>query len=71
MANRELQTHGLGPTTVTAAQQHAAAVHVADRIAAAHPKRTAAALAADPLIAVGLLELLDAIGYLDHHRRTP
>ncbi|WP_406418311.1 hypothetical protein [Streptomyces sp. NBC_01614] len=51
----------LGPCVVPRDLRRAAAVHVADRIAAEHPDRTAAELAADPLIATGLRELLAAL----------
>ena len=37
MGRQELETLGLGPVAVTAAQQRAAALHIADRIAAEHP----------------------------------
>lgn len=62
MSGRELDQHVLGSTRLTGRQRRAAAVHVADRIAAPHPDRTAAELAADPLIATGLRELLNALG---------
>jgi hypothetical protein len=62
MSGRELETHGLGDTTVTTTQQRAAAVHIADRIAADHPNLTAAEIAATPALAAGLLELLDQLG---------
>jgi hypothetical protein len=60
MSGREIQAE-LGPCTVTRRQRRAAAVHVADRIAAEHPQLTAAELAANPLIAAGLRELLNAL----------
>jgi hypothetical protein len=61
MGGRELQ-FDLGPCTVPRGQRRAAAVHIADRIAAEHPQLTAAELAADPLITAGLRELLAALG---------
>lgn len=61
MGGQELHLE-LGPVVVTRRQRRAAAVHVADRIAAPYPDRTAAELAADPLIAAGLRELLTALG---------
>lgn len=70
MSGRELETHGLGVTTVTTAQQRAAAVHIADRIAAEHPHLTAAQIAANPVVAAGLLELLDQLGLRAHLTRS-
>lgn len=62
MGAGELDQGVLGPVTVTAGQRKAAALHIADRIAAEHPQLTAAQLAADPHIAAGLRELLAALG---------
>lgn len=61
MGGQELHLE-LGPVVVTRRQRRAAAVHVADRIAAEHPQMTAAELAANPLIAAGLRDLLNALG---------
>lgn len=61
MGSSELETLGLGPVNVTRQQRRAAAVHIADRIAAEHPQRTAAELAADPHITARLRELLAAL----------
>jgi hypothetical protein len=60
MSGREIQAD-LGPCVITRRQRRAAAVHVADRIAAEHPQQTAAELAANPIIAAGLRELLNAL----------
>jgi hypothetical protein len=51
----------------------AAAVHIADRVAAEHPhpldelmpRLAGRQLAADPVVSAGVLELLDAIGLLE------
>lgn len=51
-----------GSVVVTRRQRRAAAVHIADRIAAEHPQLTAAQLAADPHITAGIRELLAALG---------
>jgi hypothetical protein len=67
MSGREIQAD-LGPCTVTRRQRRAAAVHVADRIAAEHPQQTVAELAANPLVAAGLRELLNA---LDLNKEQP
>ena len=65
---------------VTAQQLRAAAVHVADRIAAEHPhpldelmpRLSGRLIAADPAVNAGVLELLAAIGIRpDHIRRRP
>ena len=61
MGGQELRLE-LGPVVVTRRQRRAAAIHIADRIAAEHPQMTAAELAADPLITAGLRELLAALG---------
>jgi hypothetical protein len=53
--------------------ERAAAVHIGDHIAAEHPteaddvmpRLAGLALGADPVIAAGVLELLDAIGLLE------
>lgn len=62
MGGRELDQHVLGSTRLTGRQRRAAALHVADRIAAENPQLTAAELAANPLITAGLRELLNALG---------
>lgn len=66
MGGSDFTTHGLalGPTKPEVRRQieRAAAVHIADRIAAEHPERTAAQLAADPHIANRLRETLAQLG---------
>lgn len=70
MGGRELDQYVLAVTGVTAGQARAAAVHVADRIATEHPHKlddlmprlAGRQLAADPVIAAGVRELLDALG---------
>lgn len=60
----------LGLAELTADQTRRASVHVADRIAAEHPhplddlmpRLAGRQLATDPVIAAGLLELLDQLG---------
>lgn len=42
--------------------ERAAALHIADRVAAEHPHLTAVEIAADPLITAGLRDLLAALG---------
>lgn len=62
----------------TTRQARAAAVHVADRIAAEHPhplddvmpKLAGRTLAQDPAVAAGVLELLDVLGLI-RPRRQP
>ena len=61
MSGRELGGD-FGSVVVTRRQRRAAAVHVADRIAAEHPHLTAAELAADLTIRAGLRDLLAALG---------
>lgn len=56
---------------ITRAERRKAAVHLADRIAAEHPQLTAEQIAADPLLAQGLRELLDAVLGHDIPRRNP
>ena len=66
----ELKHDALIVGDLTAQQQRAAAVHVADRIAAEHPhplddvmpKLAGRLIAQDPAVRGGLLELLDALG---------
>ncbi|MER6350571.1 hypothetical protein ABT186_01640 [Streptomyces sp. NPDC001634] len=69
MGGQELrQEFAVGQSTTR--EIRAAAVHVADRIAAEHPhplddtmpKLAGRLLAKDPIVAAGILELLDAIG---------
>lgn len=70
MGAREVESAGFGSVGVTAAQQRAAAVHIADRIAAEHPhpldelmpKLAGRQLAADLVIEDGVRELLAALG---------
>lgn len=63
MSGRELDQHVLQVDPVDEDQIRQAAINVAGRVAALYPELTATELAADPVITVGLLELLDAIGY--------
>jgi hypothetical protein len=73
MGARELETASFGPVNTTADQQRAAAVHVADRIAAEHPhplddvmpRLAGRLIAKDPVVAVGVRELLAALGITD------
>jgi hypothetical protein len=60
--------------------ERAAAVHIADRVAAEHPhpldelmpRHAGRLLAADPAVNAGVLELLDALGLKPNQiRRTP
>lgn len=77
MSGRDLETRQLGPVRVTAAQQHAAALHIADRAAAEHPTDyddidpvlAGRLIAQDPAVRADVLELLDAIGYT--RKETP
>lgn len=77
MGAREIETLGLGPVTVTAGMQRAAAVQVAARIAAEHPhelddtmpRLAGRLIGRDPAIAAGLLEVLDALGLRTPARR--
>lgn len=55
---------------VTRVERRQAAVHLADRVAAEHPDLTAEQIAADPLLAQGLCELLDAVLGTNHSRPT-
>lgn len=63
--------------TPTFRQARAAAVHVADRIAAEHPhelddvmpRLAGKQLAKDPAIAAGVLELLDVLGLIRPRRQ--
>lgn len=61
MSGRELE-FDFGPCAIEPETLRAAAVHVSDRIAAPHPDRTVAELAADPAIATDLRELLAQLG---------
>ncbi|WP_369167852.1 hypothetical protein AB5J49_08220 [Streptomyces sp. R28] len=61
MSGRELDQHVLGSTSLTSRQRRAAAVHVADRIAAEHPQLTSAELAANPIVTARLRELLNVL----------
>lgn len=79
MSGRELDQHVLAVGTVDARLQRAAAVHIADRIAAEHPhpldpqmpKLAGRLIGRDPAVAAGVLELLDALGIRTAARRTP
>lgn len=70
MSGRELDQHTLILREMKGSEVRAAAVHAADHVAARHPhplddvmpKLAGRQLAADPVIAAGLLELLDALG---------
>ncbi|NUQ95184.1 MAG: hypothetical protein HOY79_01025 [Streptomyces sp.] len=80
MSGRELDQHVLALNVIDpdewAETERGAAKHCADRIAAEHPHEhddsapelAGRALGKDPVIAAELLELLDAIGYLDTRR---
>lgn len=73
----ELKHDALIVGDVTAQQQRAAAVHVADRIGAEHPhplddvmpKLAGRLIAQDPAVRGGLLELLDALGLSKEQRQ--
>ena len=79
MGGRELDQHVLAVGHVDPRVQRAAAVHVADRIAAKHPhpldeqmpKLAGRLIGRDPIVAAGVLELLDALGIRAAARRTP
>jgi len=62
MGGRDVTVATLGPCLVSIAQQRAAAVHVADRIADQHPEQTATELAADPDTRAELRDVLAALG---------
>lgn len=72
MGAREVESSGYGAVNVSVEQQRAAAVHVADHLAAEHPhplddvmpKLAGRQLAAEPAIAAGVRELLAALGLL-------
>lgn len=72
MSGRELDQYVLAVGAPTAKQTRAAAVHVADRIAAEHPhplddvmpRLAGRTLARDPAVAAGVLELLDVLGLI-------
>lgn len=59
----------LGRTTHT--QRRKAALRIADQIGREHPHLTAEQIAADPLLAQGVRELLDAVFGNNPPRRTP
>lgn len=61
MSGHELE-FDFGPCALPDDLLRRAAVHVSDQIAAPHPDRTAAELAADPTIRAGLRELLAQLG---------
>lgn len=61
MSGRELE-FDFGPCAVPDDLLRRAAVHVSDRIAAPHPDRTVAELAADPNIRSDMRDLLNALG---------
>ncbi|WP_217235407.1 hypothetical protein [Streptomyces sp. AC555_RSS877] len=63
MGGRELESRILAVGPVDKQELRKAAIHIADRVAGHYPELTAGELAKDPGITVGLLELLDAIGY--------
>lgn len=58
----DVNTISFGAIKVTAEQTRAAAVHIADRIAAQHPEKTAAELAANPDTRAELDDVLAALG---------
>ncbi len=78
MSGRELDQYVLAVGAPTARQTRAAAVHVADRIAAEHPheldelmpKLAGKQLAQDPAIAAGVLKLLDVLGLVTSRRQS-
>ena len=78
MSGRELDQYVLAVGAPTARQTRAAAVHVADRIAAEHPhplddvmpKLAGKQIAQDAAITAGVLELLDVLGLI-RPRRQP
>lgn len=63
MSGREIESQGLAVGPVDKQALRKAAVTLAGQIADLYPELTAYELAKDPGITVGLLELLDAIGY--------
>jgi hypothetical protein len=77
VSGRELDQYVLAVGAPTARQTRAAAVHVADRIAAEHPhpldelmpKLAGRQLAQDPTVGAGVLELLDVLGLIRPRRR--
>jgi hypothetical protein len=77
MGGREMDTLGVGPvTSLPAALQRAAAVRIADQVAAEHPhplddlmpRLAGRLLAKDPAVAAGVRELLDAVFGTRLHR---
>lgn len=77
MGGQELtQTFAVGQPE--ADELHRAAIHLADRVAAEHPheldgtmpRLAGRLLGRDPLVAAGLLELLDALGIRTAARRA-
>lgn len=67
----KIERFGFGSVGTSRRQRRAAAVHIADQVATQHPRLTAEELAADPVIAAGLRELLDALGLgLDTRRAS-
>jgi hypothetical protein len=63
MSGREIESQGLAVGPVDKQALRKAAVTLAGQVADLYPELTACELAKDPGITVGLLELLDAIGY--------
>jgi hypothetical protein len=68
MSGRELESRILAVGPVDKQELRKAAVTLAGHVADLYPELTAGELAKDPSITVGLLELLDAIGY---RKETP
>lgn len=74
----DLEQTVLTVVALTRRQQRAAAVHVADRIAAEHPhpldelmpKLAGKQLAQDPAVTAGVLELLDVLGLIRPRRQS-
>ena len=75
----DVNQHSLAGVNVTARQARAAAVHIADRVAAEHPhplddlmpRLAGKQLATDPVIADELSDLLGALGIRPDHIRRP
>lgn len=65
MAGRELDQYTLACDPTDEQVLRRAAVHIADQVAAQHPELAGRQLAQDPAVRAELLQLLDAIGYID------
>ncbi len=70
MVSGDVESMGFGPVLTSRQQLRAAAVHVADRVAAEHPhplddlmpRLSGRLIADDPAVTAGVLDLLAAIG---------